>query len=186
MNTVGPLLGRDVLAVAFGFTAAWKVTHRQEYAISFTRLRPSFIREFELPARAGLILAELTCAVLLATAPAINGIMAESGPVLAIALLAVFTVTIARQRSVADCGCWSSPVTGPGGPDVKGPLLARNGILLCAALVAAVPVRAGISAGLLFSAAAFAVVIAPVILELPQVIAVATFQGGNRMTGARS
>ena len=186
LNTVGPLLGRDILVVAFLLTAAWKVTHRREYAISFTGLRPSLIREFERPARVGLILCELGCAVLLAVGPGTRGAVAEAGPVLAIALLVVLTIAVARQQAVAGCGCWSSPVTGPGGQNVRRPLLARNGILLAAAVVAVIPVRAGVSAGLLLSAAAFAAVAAPVVLELPQVIAVATFQGGSRIPGARS
>jgi Methylamine utilisation protein MauE len=186
METVGPLLGRDILAVAFGLTAVWKITHRREYANSFTGLRPSFIREFEGPARVGLILAELGCAVLLAVTAGLRGPVAEAGPALAIALLAALTTAVARQPSVADCGCWSSPVAGPGGRDVKRPLLARNAILLAAGLVAVIPASTGVSVGLLLSAAAFAAVAAPVILELPQVIAVATFQGGSQITGARS
>ncbi len=111
---------------------------------------------------------------------------AEAGPVLAIALLVTFTVAVARQRSVADCGCWSAPVAGPGGSDVKGPLLARNGILLAVAAVAAIPIQTGSSAGVLLSAAAFSAMVAPVILELPQVIAVATYRGGMNAGGARS
>ncbi len=186
LTTVGPLLGRDILAVAFLLTAAWKVTHRRESAISFTSLRPSLIREFELPVRVGLILCELGCAVLLAVAPDTRRPVAEAGPVLAIALLVALTIAVARQPTVADCGCWSSPVAGSGGQDVRRPLLARNGILLAAAVAAVIPVRAGVSAGLLLSAAAFAAVAAPIVLELPQVIAVATFQGGSRIPGARS
>jgi len=185
MGMVGPVLGRDILAVVFLLTATWKVTHRREYASSFTGLRPSFIRAFELPARAGLIFAELACVVLLAAAPALSRGAAEAGPVLAIVLLVAFTAAVARQRSVAGCGCWSA-VTGPGGSDVKGPLLARNGILLAVSLAAAIPVRGGIQAGVLLSAAAFSAVVAPVILELPQVIAVAKYQGGMRAGGARS
>ena len=183
---VGPLLGRDILAVTFGLTAGWKITHWREYANSFTGLRPPLIREFELPVRSGLVLAELACAVLLAAAPAMGRGAAEAGPVLAIALLVTFTVAVARQRSVAGCGCWSAPVAGPGGSDVKGPLLARNGILLAVAAVAAIPVQAGSSAGVLLSAAAFSAVVAPVILELPQVIAVAKYRGGMNAGGARS
>jgi Methylamine utilisation protein MauE len=186
MGMVGPVLGRDILAVVFLLTAAWKVTHRREYVNSFTGLRPSFIRALEFPVRTGLIFAELACAVLLATGPALRRGTAEAGPVLAIVLLVTFTVAVARQRSVTGCGCWSAPVTGPGGADVKGPLLARNAILLAVSLVAAIPVRAGIPAGLLLSAAAFSAMVAPVILELPQVIAVARYQGGMRAGGARS
>jgi hypothetical protein len=186
IRTVGPLLGRDILAVTFGLTAAWKLTHRREYAASFIGLRPSFIREFELPARVGLVLAELGCAAGLAVTAGLRGAVAEAGPVLAIALLLALTVAVVRQPSVADCGCWSSPAAGPHGQDVKRPLLARNGILLAAGLAAVIPVRAAVPVGLLLSAAAFAAVVAPVVLELPQVIAVATFRGGSRMTGARS
>jgi hypothetical protein len=186
MDMVGPLLGRDILAVTFGLTAGWKITHRRDYANSFSSLRPPFIREFELPVRTGLILAELACAALLAAAPAMGRSAAEAGPVLAIALLVMFTVAVARQRSVTDCGCWSAPVAGPGGSDVKGPLLARNGILLAVAVLAAIPIRTGSSAGVLLSAAAFSAVAAPVILELPQVIAVAKYRGGMNAGGARS
>jgi hypothetical protein len=186
MNTVGPLLGRDVLAVAFLLTAAWKITHRREYAISFTGLQPSFIREFELPARVGLIFSELACVGLLAAGPGLSGGAADAGPVLAIALLVLFTLTIAVRPSVRNCGCWSAPTTGPAGADVKGPLLARNAIMLAAGLTAVIPVRPGVSAGVLLSAAAFAAVIAPVLLELPQIIAVAKYQDSMRITGARS
>jgi len=185
MGMVGPVLGRDILAIVFLLTAAWKVTHAGEYANSFTRLRPEFIRAFEPLARTGLGCAELACVILLAAGPALGRGAAEAGPVLAIVLLVTFTVAVARQRSAVGCGCWSAPVTGPGGSDVKGPLLARNAILLAVSLVAAIPVRADIPAGLLLSAAALSAVVAPVMLELPQVIAVTKYQGGMRVGGAR-
>jgi|CZKT01.1.fsa_nt_gi hypothetical protein len=178
MDAVGPLIGRDILAVALILTAAWKISHWPKYIASFGRLRPGFIRGLEIPARMGLVLSELACAGLLAAAPGLRGIAAEAGPALAIALLVMFTATILARPSGADCGCWSSPAAAPGDQGLPGPLLARNGTLLAACVAAAIPVRAAPSTGVILSALAFAAVLAPVILELPQVIAVVRYQGG--------
>src|ERR1039457_6587856 len=73
MDAVGPLIGRDILAVALILTAAWKISHWPKYIASFGRLRPGFIRGLEIPARMGLVLSELACAGLLAAAPGLRG-----------------------------------------------------------------------------------------------------------------
>jgi hypothetical protein len=185
MDAVGPLVGKDILAVAFILTAAWKVSHWTEYIVAFDRLRPAFIRGFRIPARIGLVLSELACAGLLAAAPGMRGIAADAGPTLAIALLAMFTATILVRPSVPDCGCWSSPAAGPGDQDISGSILARNGILLVICVAAAIPLRTAPSAGITLSALAFATVVAPVILELPQLIAVVKYRGGIQIERAQ-
>lgn len=186
MGAVWPLLARDVLAIAFILTATWKAIHRQEYIVSFRRLRPDFIRSLEPVARSALVLAEITCAALLIASPAISGAAQLAGPLLAVVLLVMFTSAIAAQPSLSDCGCWSSPANGPAGLDLKGSLLARNGVLLAVSLAAFIPVRSAASAVVFLSSLASAVVLAPIILELPQVISVARFHSGSQIGGASS
>jgi Methylamine utilisation protein MauE len=186
MEMLGQLLARDVLAVAFILTATWKLSHRQEYVRSFAHLRPGFVRRIEPLGRVAVVITELVCASLLVASPFLPSRAQVAGPLLAILLLLIFTVAVIAQPSLSDCGCWTSPVTERASPDMKGPLLARNSILLFIGVVAALPTRGGTSVIVVLSSLAFAAVLAPIILELPQVISVAKYHGGTGIGGARS
>ena len=61
-GALGPLLARDVLAVAFLLTATWKVSHPREYAATYARMRPAFARGIDAPARAAIVVTEFLCA----------------------------------------------------------------------------------------------------------------------------
>src|ERR1039457_5052887 len=97
----------------------------------------------------------------------------------------MFTATMLPRPSGPGCGRWPPPAAAPGDQGLPGPLLARNGTLLAACVAAAIPVRAAPSTGVILSALAFAAVLAPVILELPQVIAVVRYQGGTHSERAQ-
>jgi len=172
IGVLSSLLARDVLAVAFFLTATWKVSHPREYIASYARMRPAFVRGIDSPARAAVVVTEFLCSCLLIISPAIHGAGQEAGPLLAVALLILFTAALQAQPSLSDCGCWSSPVIERVRGDIKQSLLVRNGLLLAISAVAVIPVRANVSSVVFLSSLACAVVVAPVLLELPQVLSV--------------
>lgn len=178
MALLAPTLARYVLAAAFTLTGTWKISHWHEYGRSFTTLLPRFLRRLERQARVGFVVAEFACAALLAISPVVHGNAQEAAPLAGLALLVVLTVSIMLRPSVADCGCWTSPATEASDPDVKGVLIARNSFLILASLVATVPIRTAVPWITLLSSIAFAVVIAPVVLELPQVVSIVKYHGG--------
>lgn len=178
MEGLIPFLARDILGFSFALTAAWKLTHWQVYTISFRYLRPQFMRAVESPARYALVGAELACCCLLFSQEWITGGAQEIGPLFALALLGVFTASVVSQSSVSDCGCWSSPAVELKNRDTRGLLLIRNAVLLAVCGVAIVPGHPPRSVIVALSSLAFAAVVAPVLLELPQVIPVTRYHGG--------
>lgn len=121
MNLIG-FISALVLALTFGVAGISKLLRRTEVIASFRALR--------LPAASSLAGAipafEITLSVLLVIAPAI-------GAVLAIAMLAVFSLVIvsALRRGVeVDCGCFGAILRKP----LSRADLARNALLSVLAL----------------------------------------------------
>lgn len=166
---------RVALVVALVLSAGWKLRHRGEFRLVVRRLaRPAVARFHALVPAVELLLA---CFLLF---PGLSGRVAA---VTAAAMLVVFSMALRGSRGgQGGCGCWSEAST-PIDPEAQSRLLiARNGALVAFALIAAVAPGGLPAASGLAVAVACGSLLALIVLEIPQIGAVATFErSGGRL-----
>src|SRR6266536_1758527 len=151
---------RCSVAAAFVLSAVWNLRHRSEFA--------SVIALVTYPASAavrGILIwivpfIELVIAGLL-VAPLWPG---RIGALAAGAFTLVISISLFRNDLSAGCGCWSS-----GDGLSRGPLLARNAILVALSVMSLVGKPATGPAVLMFSAP-IGTLFALIVLEMPNVI----------------
>lgn len=151
---------RGVLAATLAFTAAWKIRHPAEFRAAFRRSLPRVYWGFDRPLSVLLPLGEC----LLALALVIPSPLGQPAALATLFVLLGFTVSVARIRDRGvGCGCWRSPQG-----DSYSPLayVARNGILVVASILAALPFE-NTSWSLALLLVVAAVPVALVVLEIP-------------------
>ena len=161
------LICRYALAAAFLLSAIWKLRNRDAFRLSFRSMTSSRFRRAEAPVSRLLPLTEAAVAV------AIVIPWAGRVPSVAVALLmlAGFSLAYRHSATAEGCGCWAA--SGLDDRDERTAVLARN-LILAVLAVGAVANAGGDFVAHAF-AAAFGVAVAAVVLELPQIVAVARF-----------
>jgi hypothetical protein len=150
---------RCTVAAAFVLSAAWKLRHRHEFASVIALVTPS------APAAVRGVLnwtvppAEVAIATLLLL-PSSFG---RAGALAACAFAVLTSASLVRNDLGAGCGCWSSGTTLS-----RGPLLARNAVLVTLAALSLVGTPATGLAVLLFCVPT-GTLFALIVLEMPNV-----------------
>lgn len=151
------LFVRACVATTFVLSAGWKLRHSPEFAAVLRSLRIT-----GAPARAlggAVPAAEVAVAVALVIPGSSGQFAGAAAAVLTLALGA----TVLRRDLSAGCGCWS------GVHPQRGPLLARNAVLLALALAAAVLPPSPASAELLL-VVPIAMIFGLLLIELPTIV----------------
>ena len=158
-----------LLAVVFLVAAGWKLTHQRAFRAAVGQLAP---RSKWLPAALpgyGVPAVEATLGVLVL----VPGRTGQLASLAAAGVLVAFTFVLARAEPTADCGCWldADVETSPKVQQTAG--LLRNAALIGAAIVGA---STGVGSAEwtafgLVAGGAFGLLI----MEIPQIAAVATF-----------
>jgi hypothetical protein len=148
---------RACVATTFVLSAGWKLRHRAEFLAVLRSMRiarsPARVLGVLVPALEGGV------AVLLV----LPGEPGQLGGAAAAALIVVLSATLLRRDLSAGCGCWS------GTRPERGPLLARNGVLLTLAIVAVFLAPSALSAELV-AVLPIAVIFAVLIIEIPTIL----------------
>lgn len=160
---------RGVVAVALLGAAMWKLRHRAVFRRSLGRAVPRISNPPDILVVAIPVL-EIVVAALMLT----PGRLGQLGSGAALGLLVLFTVVVVSLDATTPCGCWRD-VAGQLSPhSQRRALLLRNAVLIAAATV-------GLSHGVSFSFGAMSVglvtggLIGLLAMEIPQIVAVATF-----------
>lgn len=159
MNAI-ELLSRDLVALTFLFSAAWKLRNRADFAVALASALPRIGRRGHLvgPAVGSL---EVGIGAGLLALPT----WWEFG-LAAVLFLIIFSAYLTQADSLANgCGCWR-PVRRGRAP--AWPYLVRNGLLLLLAAAGSV-YRHGLAPGAEVALAAAAVIPAWLVMEIPNV-----------------
>lgn len=165
---------RAMVATVLALTAIWKLSNRSEFAASFERLAPFAAVRLARSAVLPVAAVELVLSTVLVAGIRIRA-LSLIGPGLSFGLIAAFTAAISLGDG-GGCGCWATPIER--GHATKYIPILRNLVLLAALTVAASLSRHGVhGTGLAAGAAPFVTgsVIAVLLVEAPQLVAVATF-----------
>jgi hypothetical protein len=151
---------RYSVAAAFALSAVWKLRHRGEFASVIALVtRPTLT-----PLRAIIIwivpITEFGISVLLFLPLTLGRI----GALAACGFTLLASASLLRNDLSAGCGCWSSGVTRS-----RGPLLARNAVLLTLSALSLVGTPATGAAVLIFAVPVGAL-FALIVLEMPNVV----------------
>jgi hypothetical protein len=165
---------RALVGAVFVMTAIWKISNRREFESSFERLAPGALRRLARPVVWPLAATEVALSVVLLVGARIDA-LSLVGPVAAFALVASFTVALALGEA-GGCGCWATPPSS--GRALKLVPILRNVVLL-AALSAATGLSPHVIHGVAFTAGVgpfvTGLILAVLLVEAPQIVAVAAF-----------
>jgi methylamine utilization protein MauE len=171
---------RTVLAVVFLSAAIWKAGHYRDFAAAYGALAPRF--QLVSPRAAQRLLTALEAVCAGAVAAGIGYPQAAAiGPALALVLLLAFTCLIVAAADFTACGCWSMPFV-KDGQQAKRLLITRNGALVLVAALSLLVLPSGPQPALIAPVAA-GVLLGLIVLELPQILAVATFNRVSQAAG---
>jgi hypothetical protein len=174
---------RTLCGAVFFLTAIWKMTHRREFESSFYRLAPGRVAGAARIAIWPIFGTEIALAAALPVGLQVNP-LALIGPLVGFVLIVLFTSALALGDEGA-CGCWSTPP--PTSGDARRVSILRNAVLL-AALASAAALSPTDLHGVTFAAALAPVItgiiLAGLLVEAPQIVAVATFD--RRAAGLRA
>lgn len=167
------VLFRVAVASVLALSACWKLFHSRSFARAFAGFAPARVRPFGKGAAVLIAAVEFVLAAILLVGLDMPEVRFE-GPLAALALLIFFSVIVARAKGVDECGCWAMPFVDDS-RRARRLLLVRNGLLL-AMLAFAAALPTGLTGAAVAAATPAGMVLAAVTVELPQIVAVATFR----------
>jgi hypothetical protein len=167
MLAMSGVVVRIAAATIFVLSAAWKVAEPEAFARAFLGLAPRSIRSVTGPARYGFAALEIALAGTFVVG-IFDRTVAVGGGLAAFVIVSSFSMRVARTRGLRECGCWAMPFVADAS-QARSLILIRNGIVVLTVTAAAsTPAEltiAGVAGGLLFGL---------LIVEAPQLLAVAT------------
>jgi hypothetical protein len=166
---------RALVGAVFALTAIWKASNRLDFEASFDRLAPTRATGSARLVLWPLVATELALALALPLGVRVEA-LALVAPVAAFLLIASFTLALAGGEQGA-CGCWSAP-SAVASEDRLVPIL-RNVVLLvvlAGAVVLSPHAVSGLTATASLAPLATGLIVALLLVEAPQIVAVATFE----------
>jgi hypothetical protein len=170
---------RIAVASVLALSACWKLSHSRSFARAFEGFAPTRLRRFSREAVVPVAVLEMLLAATL-----LAGLMLPQvslvGPLSSLSIVGVFSMLVARADHADECGCWAMPFVDDG-RRARRLLLARTGLVL-AMLALAATLPAGVTVAAVAATPA-GMVLAALTVELPEIIAVATFRRAQTVEG---